>query len=147
MRYDDIKSRNEQDFKRLTGVTRATFDAMLAVVRRALRDFGRPPALSREDQRLLTLMYWREYRTQFHIASTDGISESAVCRTSTTIEDALVKSGAFRLPGKKALQPSETVIAVVLVDVSEQPIARPKKSHAGMPAASSNATRSKHTGW
>ena len=144
MRYDDIQRRNEKDFKRLTGVTRATFDVMLSVLQRAVRDFGRPPALSREDQLLVTLMYWRAYRTQFHIAGTYGISESAVCRTSTKIEDVLSKSGAFRLPGKQSLQRDATVIEVVLVDVSEQPIERPKKSTAGITAARRNATRTKH---
>jgi hypothetical protein len=40
---------------------------MLEVVEQGLRNFGRPPKLSRADQLLLTLMYWREYRTEFHI--------------------------------------------------------------------------------
>ncbi len=30
---------------------------------------GRPPTLSIEDKVLLTFEYWREYRTQFHIAN------------------------------------------------------------------------------
>ncbi|MDP2777901.1 MAG: IS5/IS1182 family transposase, partial [Anaerolineales bacterium] len=51
-----------------------------------------------------------------------------VCRTIRKMEDALVNSGKFRLPGKKALQPSDTVFEVMLVDVSEQPIERPKKT-------------------
>lgn len=36
--------------------------------------------LSVEEQLLLVLEYWREYRTQFHIATSWGMSESAVCR-------------------------------------------------------------------
>jgi len=47
----------------------------------ALQNFGRPSKLSQADQLLLTLMYWREYRTQFHIAGSYGISEATVCRT------------------------------------------------------------------
>ena len=39
-----------------------------------------------------------------------------------------MKSGQFSLPGKKALQDSENIIEVIVVDVSEQPIERPKKS-------------------
>jgi len=73
----------------------------------------------------MTLMYWREYRTEFHIAQSYGISEAAVCRTIQKVENALVHSGKFRLPGKKALQPSDTFFEVVLVDASEQPIERP----------------------
>jgi len=58
----------------------------------------------------MTLMYWREYRTQFHNAGSYGISEVTVCRTINKVEEALVRSGEFRLPGKKVLQPSDTII-------------------------------------
>lgn len=68
MRYETIQHLKETDFKRFTGVQRTTFDLMLKVVEKGLRDFGRPTKLSRADQLLLTLMYWREYRTEFHIA-------------------------------------------------------------------------------
>ena len=50
---------------------------------------------------------------------------------SPQVEDALVRSKKFRLPGKKALQASDTVFEVVLVDVSEQPVERPKKAKNG----------------
>ncbi len=82
----------------------------------------------------MTLMYWREYRTEFHIAQSYGISESAVCRTIKKVEDILVHPRKFRLPGKKALEPSDTQFEVVLVDVSEQPIERPKKVKSGITA-------------
>ena len=134
MRYETIKHLKDTDFKRLTGVQRETFEIMLAVVEKGLRNFGRPPKLSRADQLLMTLMYWREYRTEFHIAQSYAMSESAVCRTIRKIEDALVRSRKFRLPGKKALQRSDTVFEVVLVDVSEQPIERPKKTKIGITA-------------
>jgi hypothetical protein len=128
MRYETIKHLKGTDFKRLTGVQRETFEEMLNVVEKGLRSFGRPPKLSRADQLLMTLMYWREYRTEFHIAQSYGISEATVCRTIRKVEDVLVRSKKFRLPGKKALQPSETVFEVILVDVSEQPVERPKKA-------------------
>ena len=92
----------------------------------------------------MPLMYWREYRTQFYIAGSYGISEVTVCRTINKVEDALVGSGEFRLLGKKVLQPSDAIIEVVLLDVSEQPIARPKKSKSGTTAAKRNATPRKH---
>ena len=127
MNYETIEQLKDSDFKRLTGVQRETFDQMLAVIEKRVRDFGRPPKLSRADQLLMTLMYWREYRTEFHIAQSYGVSEATVCRTIRKVEDALVRSKKFRLPGKKALQASDTVFEVVLVDVSEQPVERPKK--------------------
>jgi len=143
MRYETIKHLKDVDFKRLTGVQRESFEKMLAVVEKSLRDFGRPTKLSRADQLLMTLMYWREYRTEFHIAQSYGLSESTVCRTIQKVENALVCSGKFRLPGKKALQPSDTVFEVVLVDVSEQPIERPKKAKNGITAAKRSGTRKK----
>jgi hypothetical protein len=134
MRYETIKTLKDSDFKRLTGVKRKTFDKMLAVLERNLRNFGRPAKLSRADQLLMTLMYWREYRTEFHIGVAYGVSEATVCRTIQKVEDALMKSGEFRLPGRKALQPTDTLIEVVLIDATEQPIERPKKSNAGTTA-------------
>jgi len=144
MRYEEIKEWKETDFKRLTGVKHETFDQMLMVLERELPRFGRPPKMSRADQLLMTLMYWREYRTQFHIAGSYDISEATVCRTINKIEDALVRSGEFRLPGKKVLQPSDTIIEVILVDVSEQPIERPKKSKNDTTAAKRSVTLRKH---
>ena len=144
MRYEEIKDWKDTDFKRLTGVKHETFKKMLAVLEQELPDFGCPPKLRRADQLLMTLMYWREYRTQFHISGSYDISEATVCRTINKVEDALVRSGEFRLPGKKVLQPSDTIIEVVLVDVSEQPIERPKKSKNGTTAAKRSVTPRKH---
>jgi Helix-turn-helix of DDE superfamily endonuclease len=90
MRYETIQHLKDTDFKRLTGVQRETFEKMLTVVEKGSRDFGRPTKLSRADQLLMTLMYWREYRTEFHIAQSYGISEATVCRTIRKVENALV---------------------------------------------------------
>src|SRR5512141_2719104 len=144
MRYETIEHRKDTDFKRLTGVQRETFNQMLKVVEKGLRKFGRPPKLSRADQLLMTLMYWREYRTEFHIAQSYGLDESTVSRTIQKIEDVLVRSGKFRLPGKKALQASNTVFEVVLVDASEQPIECPKKAKNGITAAKRSVIPKKH---
>ena len=42
MRYEIVKDLKDEDFKRSTGVQRATFEEMLDVVEADLRDFGRP---------------------------------------------------------------------------------------------------------
>ena len=117
---------------------------MLEVITKELPTFGRPPTLSRADQLLMTLMYWREYRTQFHIAGTYGVSESTVCRTIKQVEDALMLSGEFTLPGKQALNSSDTIIEVILVDVEEQPIERPKKSKNDTTAAKKSDILRRH---
>ncbi len=138
MRYETVKNLTAEDFKRLTGVRRETFEKMLAVLR-PLRVFGRPRHLSQVDQLLMTLMYWREYRTEFHIGLAYGVSEATVCRTIQKVEKALLRSGQFRLPGKKALQVSGRLIEVVLIDATEQPIERPKKNSGSIIAAKRSA--------
>jgi hypothetical protein len=132
MRYESVQRLSAEDFKRSTGVQRSTFAKMLEVVEQGLRNFGRPPKLGRADQLLLTLMYWREYRTEFYIGLAYGVSESAVCRTIKKIENALIKSEQFHLPNKKALQSDSMKFEITLVDATEQPIERPKKTAAAL---------------
>jgi hypothetical protein len=145
MRYETVQALKDEDFKRSTGVLRSTFEKMLKVVEAGLRDFGRPPKLGRADQLLMTLMYWREYRTEFHIGLSYGVSEATVCRTIKKVEDVLIKSEQFHLPGKKVLQSSDTVIEIVLVDATEQPIERPKKDKKGITAAKRSDTLKKRS--
>ena len=145
MKYETIRNLKDEEFKRCTGVSRGMFEKMLKVVREGMRDFGRTPKLTRADQLLMTLMYWREYRTEFHIGLTYGVSESTVCRTIKKVEAVLVKSGKFKLPGKKVLQPNDTLIEVILVDASEQPIERPKKDKNGTTAVKRSDIRKKHS--
>lgn len=77
---------------------------------------------------LLVLEYWREYRTQFHIATTWGISESAVCRLIRKVETLVMHSGKFCLPGKKQLDQNAYTWEVLVVDVTESTThASPKK--------------------
>ncbi len=40
------------------------------------KKLGRPPELIVQDQVLLVLQYWREYRTYFHIGQDFGVAES-----------------------------------------------------------------------
>lgn len=135
----------DEEFKRSTGVRRKTFEQMLQVVEAGLRDFGRPTKLCRADQLLMTLMYWREYRTEFHIGLTYGVSESTVCRTIKKVENVLIQSKQFHLSGRKALQPSDTIIEIVLVDATEQPIERPKKDNGGITAVKRSVTPKKRS--
>jgi hypothetical protein len=63
---------------------------------------GRRTALTLEEQVLVTLGYWREYRTYFHRGTNWGVSESTICRIVSNIESTLMKTGKFGIPGKKA---------------------------------------------
>jgi len=128
MRYLEVSEYGERQFLRLTGVKRSVFELMVAVVSGQQGNFGRPRKLSVDDQVLLTLCYWREYRIQFHVASSVGVSEATVCRTVKKVEGALLKDTRFHLPGKKALHDGSLDLTVVVVDASEQRIERPKKT-------------------
>jgi hypothetical protein len=130
MTYKTIKEEKPEDFKRLTGVRPDTFAAMLEWLQSNTRVFGRPSKLSLADQLLMTLLYLREYRTFFHLGRDFGVSESTACRITQKIESRLLASEQFQLPGKKALIESDLVFEVVLVDATECPVERPKKTAA-----------------
>ena len=132
MRYENTTKLKNEEFRRLTGVKRATFAKMVEILMAAeaakRRKGGHKSKLPVEDKLLLTLEYLREYRTYFHIAQDYGIHETSAIRISRWVEDVLIKDGTFSLPGRKALVESGEGYAVVLIDVEESPIERPKKT-------------------
>ena len=103
MRFDSVKGLKGEAFRRLTGVQRSTFEAMVAVLFAAKckpkAAGGKPNTLGIEDQLLMLLGSWREYRTYFHIAQTYAISESAAYRNIKWCENTLAKSKVFPLAG------------------------------------------------
>lgn len=143
MFYTHIQNTKPELFKRLTGVSKETFDLMREALIARIRPFGRPPQLCLEDRLLMVLMYWREYRTYAHIAATYNVSEATVCRTVKAFENLLIKEERFHLPGKKALRESETLFEIVLVDATECPCERPKKNSVAPTAARRNAIPTK----
>jgi hypothetical protein len=57
------------------------------------------------------------------------------------VEDCLIKNPLFHLPGRKALLKSDVEYEVVLVDASESPVQRPKKSSVIITQERRNGTR------
>ena len=102
MRYDCLKEFKGEEFRRLTGVKRSTFEKMVDILKEAESSKkllgGRPNRLSIEDQLLMALEYIREYRTYFHVGASYQISESACYRNIRWIEDVLIKHPDFALP-------------------------------------------------
>ncbi len=130
MNYEATHTLTNQKFKRRFGVHRSTFNRMVQAVTPQIPELprrGRPFKLSLEDQVLVALEYWREYRTYFHIGTDKKVSESTVCRIVHRIEDQIMTSGLFRIPGKKRLMRGFGRPDLVVVDVTETPIERPKK--------------------
>jgi hypothetical protein len=150
MFYKDIERLNLSQFKRLTGVKREVFEQMLDSLNEAKTKSrkhpsrGTPAKLNNADKLLLLLMYYREYRTQFHIGVTYGISESRVCEIIKEIESTLIKDSRFHLPGKKSLLKEENHFEVVLIDVTETPVERPKKNSDSTIQARKNVIPKRH---
>ena len=132
MKFEQVKEESADNFRRLTGVKRTTFDVMVSILREAeavlKAQGGKPNKLVIEDRLFMTLEYLREYRTYFHISRSYGISESSCYRNIRWVEDTLIKDGQFSLPGRKALLKSDVEYDVVLIDATESPIERPKKN-------------------
>ncbi len=147
MTYEQVKNLKPEYFKHLCGVRPETFNQMVEVVTLFLAvkkenrttweiKLGRP---SVNDFRIL-----KRYRTPVHIGQSWGINESTAYRIIRKIEDILVNSRTFTLPGKKKLQKSDCQVEVVVVDVTETAIERPKKSKNDSTAVKRNGIRSNH---
>jgi hypothetical protein len=132
MKFETVKGLKEEQFRRLTGVKRATFDKMVCILRDKHQEKklkgGRKNKLSIENMLLMTLAYLREYRTYFHLGQSYGVSESSAYKSIKWVEDSLIKHPDFGLPGRKSLLKSDVEYELILIDATETPIERPKKS-------------------
>lgn len=141
---DKLLEQNDAGFKRYTGIHKSTFNGMLEAMQQyeaAKTKSGRPSALSLEEQILLSLTYWREYRTLYHISMDFGIHESSASRIIRKVEDVLIDSGKFELPKKLPNRVDDDINwSVVIVDATETPIERPKKTKETTTAVNANNT-------
>ena len=150
MFWSDMSSYSAGLFKRATGIHKAVFLEIVEILNnykllhRKHPRSGSKAILSTEDSLLMVLMYYREYRTQYHIGITYGLSESRVCEMIKEIESIIVQDARYHLPGKKRLLQSENTFEVVLIDVSESPVERPKKNNVGIIQARKSDTPKKH---
>jgi hypothetical protein len=144
-RWHRAFTQKDTTFKELFGVKKDTFRRMLVLLTAARRERhrkgGRRPKLSPGDQLLLTLQYWREYRTMAHLAFDFGVAKSTVSDTIVWVENVLIRDGSFHLPGKKALLSKENAGRTFVVDVTDSPIERPKKNNRIGIRARRNGTR------
>ena len=129
---DKLLKQDNASFKRYTGIHKATFREMLAAMQQheaQKTKSGRPSVLSLEEQIWLALPYWREYRPLYHISTDFGIHESSASRIIRKVEDILIDSGRFELPKKLPSRVDDDMNwSVVIVDATETPIERPKKT-------------------
>jgi hypothetical protein len=144
MKFENLKHMSDVQFRRITGVKRKTFEKMVEIAEASKKTGGRPLKLSVPELVLMMLEYLREYRTYAHIGASYGLSESSAFQNIRWIENALIKSKEFSLPGKKALLKSDHGFEVILIDATESPIDRPKKNSAASIQGRKNDTQSKH---
>ena len=129
--YEKIERLDDKTFKLITGVTKAVFNEMLEVLKKAydeMRKKGGSRGLSPELRLTLALEYWREYRTFRHMENDHQINKTKINNAVIWVENVLSESAEFKLKDlKERFKPSEeNEIEVILVDVEEQPIERPK---------------------
>jgi len=151
--YKQVENLKPTEFKRLCGVTPEVFLEMVKVIaaeKVLAKKSGRPSKLSFEDQVLMTLEYWREYRTYFHMGTNWGLDETSVLRIVRKVENILIKSarrvtrpaGLFNVAGKKQLYLQDSELEILVVDVAEHEIERPKKSKKDTIVANRSAIQS-----
>lgn len=126
MKYIDSKKVFKTQFKRYTDISWSTFYLIVEQLKIHIPTKGRRPKLSLEDQVLLYLSYWREYRTLFHAATSYGVPEPTASRIVHHVEDCMIQSNLFNLP--KTLPEGEGIDCnVVIIDATEIPIQSCKK--------------------
>ena len=128
--FSAARLRRSACFHRLTGVSVATFDRMLAQLRgpweaadRRKAKSGRPREIGGLEEHLLVLLlYYRCYVTQEFLGFFHRVDRSAICRAIRRTE-ALVKP-LFALC--RAPRISRREAEALIIDCTEQPIQRPK---------------------
>jgi hypothetical protein len=129
--YEKIEKLGNKEFKLITGVTREVFEEMNAVLQKKHKEEhakGGVAGMPVELRLTLSLEYWREYRTFRHMANDHQISKSKINNAVIWVENVLSESNEFKLRElQERFKPNEEAeIKVILIDVEEQPIERPK---------------------
>lgn len=133
-KYSELMRIKPKSFKRFLGVSEETLVKMVEVYKeyeinkKLGQGKGGRKGLCSEDKVLLMLGYYREYRTLEHIGFDYGVSEATASRIVRDVESALLGSGKFSLPSKRALYESEIELEYIAIDTTECPIQRPKKN-------------------
>jgi hypothetical protein len=135
----------EDKYLVLFGVSKTTFDVMLAILIDAYaamrRRGGRKRKLSVLDMFIIFLGYYHDYRTMENIAFDYGVHKQRICEAIEWVEQTLVKDGTFSLPSKRALVKPDADISIIIVDATECETERPKKNRRNPTPASKTAIR------
>lgn len=90
-----IAGLRDEQYKILLGVDKPTFDKMYSILVDAYNKLhekgGKPPILTVLDKLVITLGYWREYRTYRNIAFDYGVSKTAIGDSVIWVENTLIE--------------------------------------------------------
>jgi hypothetical protein len=140
MSHTDRLKRCRDAFRRLTGLTPAAFDSLLAQLtpryqqaedrrkdrpgRQRRPGAGRKHVLPLADRLLMLLIYYRTYVSHAFLGFLFGLDDSAVGRNINPLQPLL--AGVFRIPERRIeLAPEE--IRELFFDATERPTRRPKR--------------------
>lgn len=130
--FEKIKDQLPEDFLREVGISLKTFLFLrdqiknyyaLEKQKSSLRYRGQAPSISLENRLLLTLRYLRDYPTFLNLGRQFDISESYANKIYHKTLSILIKILKFNSRKELSLESLQHII----IDVSEQPIERPKK--------------------
>lgn len=134
MKLKKICKLGDNNFRRIVGVEPKTFGFLLNLLKphwKKKRLAGGPiPKLKLEEQLLLCLNYLRNYGTYLETGTKFGVSESTAFMICRWTENILIKEKALHIPGKSALLKNPEQYKVIVPDVTECPIERPKRKKA-----------------
>ena len=130
--FNEIKNYPKQTFLRYVGISLENFLYLFDKIKAHIQEIennnplkkrGRKSSLSLEDTLLLTLTYLRDYPTFLNLGQHFGISESYAWKIYQRTCYLLLKVLDMSNPKELLNKDLNTII----IDVSEQPIERPKK--------------------
>lgn len=127
-----IRNMPSKKYKEIFGIEKLAFDRILKILYlnktfNNPTNVGRTGKLSVLDCLVITLMYWREYRTYRHIAFDYSVGKTTIGNAVLWVENTLIESGACNLKSARELRENPSKIKIAVVDVTEQEIERPKK--------------------
>jgi hypothetical protein len=147
--YEKLERLNGNEFKLITGVTREVIQEMLDVLRRKYAEEhyqGGRPGVPVELRLTLALEYWREYRSFRHMANDHQLAKSMINRAVLWVENVLSESPEFKLKDlqerfKPDAENEPPIEGVLIADVEEQPIERPKRNQKESYSGKKNGTQ------
>jgi hypothetical protein len=131
-KFEKVKDQKQDSFLREVGISLDSFMLLVNKIAKyieqqhekcPLKKRGRKSSLCLEDMLLLTMNYLRHYMTLAQLGKNFGISESYACKIYHRISSILIN--VLDMNNRKELL--NRTIEAILIDVTEQPIERPKK--------------------